>query len=60
MITPPNGIVLDPFMGSGSTGVSAIKSGFGFIGIEKEADYFEISKRRIEGELKAILGKADY
>jgi hypothetical protein len=49
MITPPNGVVLDPFMGSGSTGVSAIKSGFGFIGIEKEADYFEISKRRIEG-----------
>lgn len=48
MITPPNGVVLDPFMGSGSTGCAAIKSGFGFIGIEKEADYFEISKRRIE------------
>lgn len=48
MITPLNGVVLDPFMGSGSTGCAAIKSGFRFIGIEKEADYFEISKRRIE------------
>jgi site-specific DNA-methyltransferase (adenine-specific) len=48
MITPPGGTCLDPFMGSGSTGCAAIKSGFRFIGIEKEADYFEISKRRIE------------
>lgn len=50
LITPPKGIVLDPFMGSGSTGVAAKRLGFGFIGIEKDADYFEIAKRRI-GEI---------
>jgi len=48
MITPPSGIVLDPFMGSGSTGVAARKLDYGFIGIERDADYFEIAKRRIE------------
>lgn len=48
LITPPNGTVLDPFMGSGSTGVAAKKEGFKFIGIEREAEYVEIAKRRIE------------
>lgn len=47
MITPPNGIVLDPFMGSGSTGIAAKECGFKFIGIEKDNDYFEIAKNRI-------------
>jgi len=48
MITPPNGKVLDPFMGSGSTGVAAVRLGFDFIGIEKQKEYFEIAKKRIE------------
>jgi site-specific DNA-methyltransferase (adenine-specific) len=48
MITPPNGTVLDPFMGSGSTGIAAIETGFKFIGIEKEPEYFEIAKGRIQ------------
>ena len=52
MITPPNGIVLDPFMGSGSTGVAAVKNGFSFIGIEKEPEYMEIAKARIEYKKK--------
>lgn len=47
MITPPNGVVLDPFMGSGSTGVAAKECGFGFIGIEKEKEYAEIALRRM-------------
>lgn len=47
LITPPTGIVLDPFMGSGSTGVAANRLGFKFIGIEKEKEYFEIAERRI-------------
>jgi hypothetical protein len=47
MITPPMGTVLDPFMGSGSTGVSSIREGYSFIGIEKETEYLEISKKRI-------------
>lgn len=48
MITPPGGIVLDPFMGSGTTGCAAVKLGFQFIGIEREAEYLEIARRRIE------------
>lgn len=52
MITPKSGTVLDPFMGSGSTGKAAIRDGFSFIGIEKEAEYFDIAKARIEAELK--------
>ena len=47
LITPPGGIVLDPFMGSGSTGCAARIERFRFIGIEKEKDYFEIARRRI-------------
>ena len=48
LITPPNGTVLDPFMGSGSTGCAAALEGFDFVGIEREAEYFEIAQRRIE------------
>jgi len=42
------GVVLDPFMGSGSTGIAAMQEGFGFIGIEKDEDSFEIAMRRME------------
>ena len=48
LVTPLGGIVLDPFMGSGSTGKAAILEGFRFIGIEREAEYIEIAKARIE------------
>ena len=48
LITPKNGIVLDPFMGSGSTGIGATNLGFKFIGIELEPEYYEIAKARIE------------
>jgi DNA modification methylase len=47
LVTPPNGIVLDPFMGSGSTGKAAMLEGFQFIGIERDAEYFEIATNRI-------------
>lgn len=47
LITPPNGLILDPFMGSGSTGVAAKRLGFNFVGIEKEKEYFEIAEKRI-------------
>jgi DNA modification methylase len=46
-LTPANGIVLDVMMGSGTTGVSALKLGRDFIGIEKDKETFEIAKRRI-------------
>jgi site-specific DNA-methyltransferase (adenine-specific) len=44
----PGGIVLDPFMGSGSTGVAAIESGRSFIGVEREAEYVQIARERLE------------
>lgn len=47
LITPPGGIVLDPFAGSGSTLVAARREGFGFIGIEREAEYVEIARARV-------------
>jgi len=46
LVTPPGGIVLDPFAGSGSTLVAARREGFGFIGIEREAEYIEIAEAR--------------
>jgi site-specific DNA-methyltransferase (adenine-specific) len=49
LVTPEGGIVLEPFMGSGSTGIAAKNLGMSFIGIEKEEEYFEIAKQRIKG-----------
>jgi site-specific DNA-methyltransferase (adenine-specific) len=48
LVTPPNGIVLDPFNGSGSTGKAAILEGFEYIGIELDPDYIKISEARIK------------
>lgn len=48
MITPPGGVVLDPFMGSGSTGLAALSEGFRFVGMEREREYLEISSKRME------------
>jgi site-specific DNA-methyltransferase (adenine-specific) len=48
LVTPPNGIVLDPFMGSGSTGIAAQLEGFRFVGMELDEDYFKIAEARIE------------
>lgn len=55
LVTPPGGLVLDPFMGSGSTGRGAVLEGFAFIGIEREAEYLDIARARIvESYCKAI------
>ena len=56
LVTPTNGLVLDPFMGSGSTGKAALLEGFRFVGIEREAEYINIAMARLvraeqEGEL---------
>jgi site-specific DNA-methyltransferase (adenine-specific) len=48
LVTQPGGTVLDPFMGSGSTGKAAKREGFSFIGIEQDEAYFEIAQRRID------------
>lgn len=50
LVTPPGGIVLDPFMGSGSTGKAAVAEGFRFVGIEMIEEYFAIAYERITGE----------
>jgi len=47
LITPPNGTCLDPFMGSGTTGIAAKNEGLKFIGMELNQEYFEIAQRRI-------------
>jgi hypothetical protein len=47
LMTPPGGLVLDPFTGSGTTGCAAALEGFGFVGIEREAEYVAIAERRI-------------
>lgn len=52
LITPPGGIVLDPFMGSGSTGRAARLEGFDFIGIEQDPESFETAQQRIESVQK--------
>jgi hypothetical protein len=48
LVTPPHGTILDPFMGSGSTGKAAMLEGFQFIGIELNAEYIEIARARID------------
>ena len=47
LITPKGGVVLDPFMGSGSTGISAMLEDFNFIGMEMDEEYFKIAEERI-------------
>lgn len=48
LITPTGGVVLDPYMGSGSTGKAAVKEGFSFVGCEVDEDYYKIATARIE------------
>jgi hypothetical protein len=47
LITPPGGIVLDPFMGSGTTALACREEGFGFVGIEREAEHIATARRRL-------------
>ncbi len=51
LVTPPGGVVLDPFMGSGSTGKAAVREGFQFVGIEREEKYHAIAVQRIANEV---------
>jgi len=47
LITPTGGVVLDPYMGSGSTGKAAVREGFSFVGCELDKDYFDIATARV-------------
>jgi len=55
LVTPPGGLVLDPFMGSGSTGKAALAEGFRFVGIERDPKYFEIAQSRVGHVVKTDL-----
>jgi len=59
LVTPPGGIILDPFMGSGSTGISACLEGFRFVGMELDEDYFKIAEARVNSfeEYRKLLKK---
>jgi site-specific DNA-methyltransferase (adenine-specific) len=48
LVTPPGGKVLDPFMGSGSTGCAAVLEGFDFVGIDITPEYVAIAQKRID------------
>lgn len=52
LVTPPGGVVLAPFMGSGSTGKAAMREGFQFIGCELDPEYLAIAKARIDHEIQ--------
>jgi len=54
LVTPPGGIVLDPFMGSGSTGKAAMLEGFDFIGIERDPEYVKIAEARISAACRLL------
>ena len=54
LVTPPDGVVLDPFCGSGSTLVGALQEGFRYLGIEKDPDYVNIAYHRTKGALKEM------
>lgn len=49
-ICPPGGLVLDPFAGSGSTGVAALRAGLRFVGVERDPTYFQIACERLRAE----------
>lgn len=55
LITPPGGIVLDMFMGSGTTGVAALLEGMNFIGIEQEEEYFSLAQLRLSSTQSSLF-----
>jgi site-specific DNA-methyltransferase (adenine-specific) len=50
LVCPPGGVALDPFSGSGTTGVASLRSGFFYVGIEKEPSYVSLSRERLHAE----------
>jgi DNA modification methylase len=57
LVTPPGGVVLDPFMGSGSTGKACAREGFDFIGIDMTPEYVDIARARIAAERARIAAE---
>lgn len=57
--TNPGDLILDPFMGSGTTGVAAVKLGRRFVGIDKEQQFVDLAEKRIYNSLMNNKGKPD-
>jgi DNA modification methylase len=55
LVTPPGGVVLDPFAGSGTTGEAAVREGFTTILIEREADYLPLIRERFRRPINYLL-----
>lgn len=60
LITPPNGKVLDPFCGSGTTGIACKLEGFDFVGMEQDAEYTKIAQARIENYIEEVEEPLEY
>jgi len=58
LVTQPGGVVLDPFMGSGTTGRACLAEGFGFVGIERDPDYFDLASERMRRVQLPLFGGA--
>jgi DNA modification methylase len=54
LVTPPGGVVLDPFLGSGTTAIAAELEGFEWVGIEREAEYVAIAEARLNGTQRGL------
>ena len=54
LVTPPGGVILDPFAGSGSTGKAAVMDGFNFVGIDIDPEYCDIAERRIRAQMDVL------
>ena len=57
LVTPPNGIVLDPFIGSGTTGIAAVNLGFNYIGFEISEEYCKIAEKRVSEYTRSYGGR---
>jgi site-specific DNA-methyltransferase (adenine-specific) len=58
LVTPPKGTVLDPFAGSGTTGVAAVKEGFSFLGIELDQEHHRVASLRVQSALQEHAGES--
>lgn len=59
LVTPPGGTVLDPFCGSGTTGIAALREDLSFVGVEREPTYVAIARQRIREDAPLLNGVAE-
>jgi site-specific DNA-methyltransferase (adenine-specific) len=59
LVARPGALVLDPFMGSGTTGIAALRESCRFVGVELSPEYAEIARRRIVGDAPLLNQPAE-